>query len=181
MAFGFFFMGCALVYSGGLVPYIDFKTMVIMRSAQTAALGFLFVPISTIAYLTLPMRYRSDGAALFSMFRNVFGSVGISLSQALVTERTQNDQSQLSKFMTPLHEGYNTLNAASEQALRTLGRAPEALQQLAVSHTYQTYKTQAQVLAYGNVFLYASVIAFLVVPFCFLISKKTAAGGGGGH
>ena len=177
--FGFFFMGCALVYSSGLVPYIDFKTMVVMRSAQTAALGFLFVPISTIAYLTLPMRYRSDGAALFSMFRNVFGSVGISLSQALVTERTQNDQAQISKFMTPLHQGYNTLNAASEGALRMLGRAPEAVQQLAVSHTYQTYKTQAQVLAYGNVFLYSSIIAFLVVPFCFLISKKTASGGGG--
>ena len=32
--FGFFLMGCALFYSAGLVPNIDFKTLVYMRSAQ---------------------------------------------------------------------------------------------------------------------------------------------------
>ena len=80
--FGFAFMGAALFYSSRLAPDIDFRTLVLMRSLQTAALGFLFVPISTIAYLTLPQKYRSDGAALFSMFRNVFGSLGISLSTA---------------------------------------------------------------------------------------------------
>ena len=85
--FGFAFMGFALMYSSRLVPNIDFRTLVLMRSLQTAALGFLFVPISTIAYLTLPQPMRSDGAALFSMFRNVGGAVGISAATALVTER----------------------------------------------------------------------------------------------
>ncbi len=61
--FGFAFMGAALFYSSRLAPDIDFRTLVLMRSLQTAALGFLFVPISTIAYLTLPQKYRSDGAA----------------------------------------------------------------------------------------------------------------------
>ena len=178
--FGFALMGVALVYSSGLVPNIDYTTLVYMRSAQTAALGFLFVPISQIAYLTLPQRLRSDGAALYSMFRNVFGSIGISASQALVTERTQADQAHLSKFMTPLQSGYNTYVQASENALRSLGRAPGMIHDQAVSHTYQTYLKQAAVLAYGNVFLYASVVAFLVVPFCLLISKKTAQGGGEG-
>ncbi len=100
--FGFAFMARALFYSSRLAPDIDFRTLVLMRSLQTAALGFLFVPISTIAYLTLPQKYRSDGAALFSMFRNVFGSLGISLSTAAITERTQADQAHLSGFMTPL-------------------------------------------------------------------------------
>ena len=179
--FGFFLMGLALLYSSGLVPNIDYRTLVIMRSLQTAALGFLFVPISTIAYLTLPRKMQPDGAALFSMFRNVLGAVGISISAALVTERTQADQAHLSKFMTPLNNGYNNLIQQSESALRALGRAPDSVHTLAVSHTYSTYMKQAQVLAYGNIFLYTSIIAFLVVPFCFLISNRKAAGGGGGH
>jgi DHA2 family multidrug resistance protein len=179
--FGFLFMGFALTYSSGLVPNIDFRTLVLMRSLQTAALGFLFVPISGIAYLTLPLRQRSDGAALFSMFRNVFGSIGISLSTAMVTERRQVDQAQLSTFMTPLHQGYNMLIQESERTFRTLGRTAVAAHDQAVSHTYQTFLGQAAILAYGNVFQYAAVVAFLVVPFCFLISKKTAAGGGSGH
>ena len=178
---GFILMGISLFYSSGLVPDIDFDTLVFMRSAQSAALGFLFVPISQIAYLTLPKRFQSDGAALFSMFRNVFGAIGISISSALVTERTQADQAHLSKFMTPLHNGYNNLIQQSEAALRTLGRAPAGIHDQAVSHTFQTFRTQAQVLAYSNVFLYASVVAFLVVPFCIFISNKKAQGGGAGH
>ena len=178
--FGFFLMGCALFYSGGLVPSIDFKTLVYMRSAQTAALGFLFVPISQIAYLTLPLRYRSDGAAIFSMFRNVFGSIGISLSSAMVTERTQIDQANLQKFMTPLHPGYNEYLAKAQATITALGNAPSMVETVATGQLYQTYLKQAATLAYANVFMYASVIAFCVVPFCFLITKKTASGGGGG-
>ena len=173
-------MGFALIYSSNLVPDINYGTLVLMRSFQTAALGFLFVPISTIAYLTLPQAMRSDGAALFSMFRNVGGAVGISVATALVTERRQANQAHLSGYMTPLHQGYNTLIQQSEQALRVLGRAAGSVHDEAVSHAYTTYLNQAAVLAYNNVFQYSAIVAFCVVPLCFFISKKTAAGGGGG-
>lgn len=180
VAFGFFAMGCALLFSSGLVPDIDFKTLVLMRSTQTGALAFLFVPISTIAYLTLPQSLRSDGAALFSMFRNVAGSVGISASTALVTQRSQANQETLSKWMTPFHQPYNTLVAQTEAGLRTIGQGGANLHDVAVGHIYQTYIKQSQILAYSNVFFYFSILAFCVVPFCFLISAKKATGGGGG-
>ena len=179
--FGFTVMGFALLYSAvAIVPNIDFTTLVFIRSAQTTALAFLFVPISQTAYLTLPQRLRSDGAALYSMFRNVLGSVGISLSTAMITQRTQADQAQLSKFMTPFHQPYNTYISQAEQTFRNMGRAASTVHEAALGQIYQTYLKQASVLAYANVFLYASVIAFCVVPFCLLISKKKAAGGGGG-
>ena len=178
---GFTIMGIALMYSSRLVPGIDYWTLVKMRSFQTAALGFLFVPISTIAYLTLPQTMRSDGAALFSMFRNVGGAIGISVATAMVTERRQSDQAHLSKFVTPLNQGYNELIQRSEASLRTLGYAAGSVHDQAGAHTYQTYLRQASVLAYNNVFQYSAVLAFMVVPLCFLISKKTAAGRGGGR
>ena len=177
---GFTIMGFALMYSSRLVIYIDYWTLVKMRSFQTAALGFLFVPISTIAYLTLPQRLRSDGAALFSMFRNVGGAIGISIATAMVTERSQADQAHLAGFMTPLNQAYNELVQRSEATLLALGRAPAAVHGEAVSHIYQVYRQQAAVLAYNNVFQYAAVLAFLVVPLCFFVSSKKASGGGGG-
>lgn len=177
---GFIIMGSALMYSSYLVPDIDYKTLVVMRSFQTAGLGFLFVPISTIAYLTLPQTMRSDGAALFSMFRNVGGAIGISIATALVTERQQANQAHLSGSATPLNQGYTMLIQRSEQTLRTLGHAAGSVHDEAVSHTYQTYLKQAAVLAYNNVFQYSALVAFCVVPLCLLISKKKAAGGGGG-
>ena len=177
---GFTIMGVALMFSSRLVPQVDYWTLVEMRSFQTAALGFLFVPISTITYLTLPQTMRSDGAALFSMLRNVGGAICISATTAMVTERRQADQSHLSKFMTPLNQGYNELIQKSEATLRTLGRAAGSVHDQAVSHTYETYMQQAAVLAYNNVFQYSAILAFMVVPLCFFISKKTASGGGGG-
>ena len=179
--FGFAFMSGALLFSSFLVPDIDYRTLVLMRSSQSAALAFLFVPISTVAYLTLPQKLRSDGAALFSMFRNVAGSIGISASTAIVTERQQANLQTLSQYMTPLNQPYNTLVSHNEAALRTLGRGGSGVHDSAVGLVYQTYIKQASVLAYSNVFFYFAVVALCVVPLCFLISAKKAAGGGGGH
>ena len=179
--FGFTLMSIALFYASGIVPDIDYRTLALMRTAQTTALGFLFVPISQLAYLTLPKQFQSDGAALFSMFRNVMGAVGISLATAMVTEWKQADEAHLSQFMTPLQSEYNNYIQKSEVALRALGRAPGLLHEQAVSHLYQVFHAQASVLAYSNLFFYTSVLTILVVPICFLISKKKAVGRGGGH
>ena len=47
---------------------------------------------------------------------------------------------------------------------------------------YQVFRTQAAVLAYADVFFYCAIVAFAVVPFCFLLSPKTGGmRAGGGH
>src|SRR5262249_30468149 len=86
---GFILLGCGLVYSHTLTQDVDYTTLVKMRSSQSLAIGFLFVPITTLAYLTVPQRLNDDASALFTMFRNVAGSIGISLSTAMIRERVQ--------------------------------------------------------------------------------------------
>ncbi len=172
IAAGFFIMGCALFYSSGIVPNVDFKTLVIMRSFQSAALAFLFVPISTIAYTTLPRELNGDATALFSMFRNVFGSIGISLATAMITQRSQTREFYLSQWATPFHQPFNDLVAKYQASLLAMGRSAASAQQAALGHVYQDFLKQVQVLAYSDVFLYCSVLAFAVVPVCFLLSPK---------
>jgi DHA2 family multidrug resistance protein len=183
IGFGFFGMGCALFYSSGIVPNIDFRTLVFMRTAQASALAFLFVPISQVAFLTLPQRLRSDGSALYAMFRNVMGSVGISISTALVTQRQQVDQAQLTGSLSPLSQNYNMLVQAIEDRMRVLGQSTVGLHDAAVGQIYRTLLKQASVLSYANVFTYFGILAFCVVPLCFFVSAKKAsdAGQGAGH
>jgi len=176
IALGFLIMGFALIFSSGLAPNIDFGTLVLMRTFQTAALAFLFVPISTVAYLTLPRELNGDGAALFAMFRNVFGSIGISLSTAEITQRSQAHQTYLSQWASPFHQPYKALIATYEQTLRAMGRAGAAVHDVAVGQVYQAYRLQATVLAYSDVFYYCAIVAFFMVPFCFLLSAKTGGG-----
>ncbi|WP_407170237.1 DHA2 family efflux MFS transporter permease subunit [Bradyrhizobium sp. ORS 111] len=172
IALGFTVMGCALLYATTLVPNIDFKTLVMMRTFQSSALAFLFVPISTVAYMTLPRELNGDGSALFAMFRNVFGSIGISLATSQVTQRSQVRQSYLSEWATPFHQPYQALVAQYEQSLRAMGRAGATAHDTAVGHVYQVMRTQVAVLAYADVFFYCAIVAFAVVPFCFLLSAK---------
>ncbi len=177
IAAGFFIMGSAFFYSSRLTQTIDFTTLVSMRAAQTMGLAFLFVPISTIAYITLPRRLNGDATALYSMFRNVFGSIGISIATALITERTQTHQAQLSKWASSFHQPFNELVANYERALVAMGHAASAAHDVAVGRAYQVFRTQAEILGYSDVFFYTGIVAFCVVPFCFFLTKKKAGGG----
>jgi MFS transporter, DHA2 family, multidrug resistance protein len=171
IAFGFLVLGFALLSTSTIItPDVDFRTLMMMRTLQSAGLGFLLVPINTVAFLTLPRELNNDGAALFAMFRNVFGSIGISLATAAITERTQVHQAYLSRWTTPLHQPFETLIATYEQALRAMGRAGSAVRDDAVGRIYQVFQLQAAVLAYADIFMYAGVIALIMVPFSFLVA-----------
>src|SRR5580692_5071070 len=177
IALGFTIMGCALLFSSGLAPNMDFRTLVMMRTAQTCGLAFLFVPISTVTYMTLPRELTGDGTALFAMFRNVFGSIGISLSTSQITQRSQLHRTYLSQWASPFHQPYQALIASYEQTLRAMGRAGLAVHDIAVGKVYQAYQLQTTILAYSDVFYYCALVAFAVVPFCFFLSAKRAVGG----
>jgi DHA2 family multidrug resistance protein len=182
IATGFLIMAAGLYYSSGLTPNIDFETLVLMRIFQTASLAFLFVPVSTVAYMTLPRELTGDGAALFSMFRNVFGSIGISLSTAEITQRSQIHQAYLSQWASPFHQPYLELIDTYQRALRAMGYAEQAAHDAAIGFVYQSFRTQVAVLAYSDVFYYCALLSLFVVPFCFLLSPKVGgAGRGGGH
>ncbi len=177
IGFGFTVMGFSLLYSAHLTPTMSFEHLASIRAAQTVGLAFMFVPISTIAYSSLPRELNGDAAALYTMFRNVFGSVGISTATALVTSRSQTRQAYLANWLSPLNQPYNALVQQNEAALRSMGHAAGTTHSTAVGMVYQTLRTQASVLAYTDIFNICAVASFLIVPMTFLFSNyKPGAG-----
>jgi MFS transporter, DHA2 family, multidrug resistance protein len=176
VAFGMIALGLAFLYACNLTPDIDFWTLVKIRLAQTIGLAFLFVPISTAAYLTLPQEENADAAALYTMFRNVAGSIGISVSTALVTTQSQIRQAYLTDYLSPLDSGFNSTTARIEQSLTAMAMAPSQVGQAALGWINQTLQNQAAVLAYIDVFFYCAVLAFAAAPFAFLFSAGRASG-----
>ncbi len=168
---GFTVMGCSLIYSSHLAPDMDFLHLALLRASQTAGLAFMFVPISTIAYSSLPRELNGDAAALYTMFRNVFGSIGISTATALVSQQTQIRQAYLSQHMTPMNQPYQELLQKTTQAVIALGHPAATAQQAAMGQIYQTFRTQASVLAYTDVFQICAFAAFALVPLTFLFSN----------
>ncbi|MGO9132545.1 MAG: DHA2 family efflux MFS transporter permease subunit [Methylovirgula sp.] len=177
---GFFLLGCAFLFSMTLTPDIGFTRLVMLRSSQSAALAFLFVPISTIAYRTLPRELNGDATALYSMFRNVAGSIGIALSTAAIQQRVQTHEAYLSNWTSELNQPYVALVNRYQQALQAMGHVASTAHDMAVGQILQIFRMQASVLAYSDVFFYCSIVAFAMVPFCFLLSATKAGGGGVG-
>jgi DHA2 family multidrug resistance protein len=68
---------------------------------QGVGLGLVFVPVSTMAYATLPMAARTEAASIYSLIRNVGSSVGISIVFTLVTRNTQINHSSLVQHINP--------------------------------------------------------------------------------
>ena len=181
IATGFFLMGCALIYSSDLEPQIDFRTLVYIRCAQTAALAFMFVPISTIAYVTIPRRLNGDASALFTMSRNVLGAIGISVANSQVTERTQVREAYLSHYASVFRPPFQQYMMRYETLGRAAGISDATLSAGATQNTLAQFRMQAQVLAYNDVFSMVAILSFLIVPLCFLFSNIVGGKRSGGH
>jgi MFS transporter, DHA2 family, multidrug resistance protein len=180
VAMGFSLLSVALAYSHTLTPDIDYLTLVKMRSLQSLAIGLLFVPVTTLAYLTLPRALNNDASALFTMFRNVAGSIGISISTALIRERTQARMAHLSGHLSMLSQNYTDALQQGAATISSLTGQPfsQALQ-TASGRLYTTFISQSVILAYVDVFAYLSVFCMLCVPMTIFFSPAKAAGGGG--
>ena len=67
---------------------------------QGLGLGFIFVPLSTIAFSTLHSRYRNEGTSLFSLMRNIGSSIGISVVVTYLAHCTQANHAAFAGFIT---------------------------------------------------------------------------------
>lgn len=80
--------------------YVPPGTLVWTGVLQGFGLGFIFVPLSTVAYSTLAPRLRAEAASLFSLVRNLGSSVGISIVMVMLTRNLQINHAYLSEYVT---------------------------------------------------------------------------------
>ncbi len=76
-------------------------TIVHTGVVQGLGLGFIFVPLTTSAFATLPPRFRTDGTAMFSLMRNLGSSIGVSIVMTLLAQETQANHAILATATTP--------------------------------------------------------------------------------
>ncbi len=79
IAFGFIVDGDGAVSHDDHQLQIDFRTAAhVSRVSDASAWPFLFIPISTLAYLGIPRHKSNQVAGMNNFMRNLGGSIGIS-------------------------------------------------------------------------------------------------------
>jgi DHA2 family multidrug resistance protein len=144
-------------------------TIVVVSILQGVGLGLVFVPLSTVAFITLPGHLRTSGTAILTLVRNIGSSVGISMVIANLTNKTILMHARLAEYVTPFNDALQAPDVAAHLNMHTdTGRA--------LLDAMMTQ--QASVIAYANDFKLLMVLTLVMVPFVLGIgSSRTQRAG----
>jgi len=155
----------------GWTPDTSAYAIAVDSVVQGVGLGFVFVPLNTVAFATLPGALRTEGAALWTLIRNIGSSVGISIVIAQLTNMTTVFHSQLVEFVTPFNDAMRLpdASAVAGNSLGTLARLDGLVTQ------------QAAIIAYSNDFLLMMFVSLSAFPLLALIRSAKSAPAPSGH
>ena len=80
---------------------VDEHSVIVTGALQGFGMGLIFSPLSAMTFSTLAPQLRTDGAAVFSLLRNLGSSIGVSVMIALLSQGRQLHRSQLVEHVTP--------------------------------------------------------------------------------
>ncbi len=150
----------------GWTPDVSMTTIVYTGFLQGASLGFLFVPLSTMAFATLPMALRGDGTGLYNLSRNIGSSVGISICSVLLAQNIQINHADIVGYVTAYNPAFRDAVVQSHfNPLTPGGRA--ALDGL--------INEQASWIAYINDFRLLMLLSLGAIALILLLRKPAAA------
>ena len=99
LTFGFILFAATTLYMGSVTTEISPWTLLVPILITGFGVGFIFVPISTQAYGTLPREQIGAASGLYNLMRNIGGSIGVSLSATLLTRRSNVHQSEMTNYI----------------------------------------------------------------------------------
>jgi DHA2 family multidrug resistance protein len=134
---------------------------------QGLGVGLLFVPLSTLAFATIPPHLRPEGSSVYTLVRNLGSSVGISIMNALVVANTQTMHASLAGKLVP-----------SDQVVRaTLPQMLNPNTAAGITALNSEVTRQASMVAYVDDFRLMFIITIACMPMLLLMRKPRPAGG----
>jgi hypothetical protein len=117
-------------------PDIDTMRLVITITVQGFGLGFLFIPLQMVAFATLPVMLRTDGASLFSLARNIGAAIGVSITSSMLARNTQTLHAEIGAHVNPFNRALQD-GAAVQQHLDPATRHGAAMLDQMINHQAQ--------------------------------------------
>jgi DHA2 family multidrug resistance protein len=126
-------------------------------------IGFIFVPLTTIAFETLPVQYRTEASTLTSLFRNYGAGVGISVVVSILSRTSTVSHGAMTEHVTPYRDAMRAPFLPRQWSLDS----PEGLAAL-----NNEIGRQAEAIGFLNDFTMLMIGAAISMPLVLLL--KTA-------
>jgi len=159
---GFLLTVLSLWQMTGFSLQMGMAPVILSGIVQGFGLGCTFVPLNTLALSNLPRHILTQGTAMRSLMRNLGGSIGISIFEALLIQNTQIVHSRLIEHLRPDNPLAQGPLLAPPFNLST----PSGIAALNAEVT-----RQAAMVAYINDYALMMMIVFLLIPLLLLVRR----------
>jgi DHA2 family multidrug resistance protein len=163
---GLSLMAGSLFFMTGWTDQTGVPEIVVLSIIQGFGLGLVFVPLSTVAFLTLPNHLRTDGTSMLTLLRNVASSIGISVVIAQLTEGSRRTYAILSEHINPFN---HALQMPDVRSMIDLGAdAGRAMADAMVG-------MQSQIIAFSLDYQLVMIVTLCAIPLAIMIGSTKAA------
>jgi MFS transporter, DHA2 family, multidrug resistance protein len=156
----------SLFYMTAWTDQTGVTEIVVISVAQGFGFGLVFVPLTTVAFLTLPMHLRTDGTSMLTLMRNVASSIGISLVISQLTQGTRHTYAILSQHINPFNHAMQMPDVRGIIDMATdRGRAMADVM----------VNLQAQIIAFSHDYQMVMIFTACAIPLAIMIGSTKAA------
>jgi DHA2 family multidrug resistance protein len=143
---------------------------------QGAALGLIFVPLTTVTHDPVPKERLGNATSIFNVMRNIGASIGISSVEALQFRRMQTHINYLGHDVTSTSPQVQQMAEGLKGQFIAQGADPVTALHRAYAALWVMVQRQAAMLSYNDVFQILAIIFLLMFPFVLLIRKPKRGG-----
>jgi len=143
---------------------------------QGAALGLIFVPLTTVTNDPVPKERMGNATSIFNLMRNIGASIGIAIVETMQVRKMQLHINVLGRHVT----------SGSPQALQMMNGMRAGFMSKGMDFTAATrqshaamwgmVKQQAAMLSYNDVFRFLALMFLVLSPLIFLMRRPKKGG-----
>ena len=168
--FGFVVLGYATYRFSDINLMITSASITWPNIISGFAMGFIFVPLTTMAMGTLPNEQMGNASGVFNLMRNTGGSLGIAAMTTMLSRGSQIHQAALVPNINPY-------DPQVQQRVQQLGHALPGGDSQAYGVIYGMVARQSMLLSYIDNFRMLAFLCVICIPAVFLFKRVRAKKG----
>ncbi len=181
VAFGFLLFGVSAVMNGYMSPLTAGPELVLPQLVRALGQPFIIVPLSALATGGLARAEQAQGSALFNMFRNLGGSLGIAMLSTFTTMREHFHFDIISQRLTPTSPDVHAWLERAASLLVSRGTPAGLAPQQALAQLAGMVRTQAYTMTYADCFFLMGVVLIGSIVLLALVPRPRVGGAVAAH
>jgi DHA2 family multidrug resistance protein len=165
MAFGFGLQTVAGLWMLTFDLNVTMEILALNSAIQGFAVGIVWVPMTIVAFETLPQKDRAEASSVFHLLRNIGSSFFISLSIAEIVRTSGANYSRMTEMITPYNQALAMPGITGGWTFDTLPGLAKMANEIA---------RQAAMIGYLNAFVMYTATSALAVVLALMVRRRKA-------